>query len=82
MLLSAFVQVPAELWRGIGISTTATAVLIAPVAVLVAGRLEVSPAPLLMAVALAASAAFLTPVASPVNKSAFMPALGRAFRPP
>jgi di/tricarboxylate transporter len=49
------------------ISNTATAVLVAPIAVLVAEQTGVSPKPLLMAVALAASAAFLTPVASPVN---------------
>lgn len=49
------------------ISNTATAVLVAPVAVLVAAEMGISPKPLLMAVALAASAAFLTPVASPVN---------------
>ena len=49
------------------ISNTATAVLVAPIAVLAASEMGVSPEPLLMAVALAASAAFLTPVASPVN---------------
>jgi len=49
------------------ISNTATAVLVAPIAGLVAREMGISPKPLLMAVALAASAAFLTPVASPVN---------------
>ncbi|MFT5314467.1 MAG: di/tricarboxylate transporter [Candidatus Krumholzibacteriia bacterium] len=49
------------------ISNTATAVLIAPVAIGVAEGLGVSPYPLVMAVAMAASAAFVTPVASPVN---------------
>jgi di/tricarboxylate transporter len=49
------------------ISNTATAVLVAPIAALAANQMGVSPQPLLMAVALAASAAFLTPVASPVN---------------
>ena len=49
------------------ISNTATAVLIAPIAAMAAAELGVSPRPLLMTVALAASAAFLTPVASPVN---------------
>ena len=49
------------------ISNTATAVLVAPIAALAAREMGVSPEPLLMAVALAASAAFLTPVASPVN---------------
>ena len=49
------------------ISNTATAVLVAPIAGMAASEMGVSPEPLLMAVALAASAAFLTPVASPVN---------------
>ncbi len=49
------------------ISNTATAVLVAPIAALAASQMGISPKPLLMAVALAASAAFLTPVASPVN---------------
>ncbi len=49
------------------ISNTATAVLIAPVAIGVAEGLGVSARPLIMAVAMAASAAFVTPVASPVN---------------
>ena len=49
------------------ISNTATAVLVAPIATLAASEMGVSPQPMLMAVALAASAAFLTPVASPVN---------------
>lgn len=49
------------------ISNTATAVLVAPIAGLAARGMGVSPEPLLMAVALASSAAFLTPVASPVN---------------
>ncbi len=49
------------------ISNTATAVLVAPIAYQAAITLEVSPYPLLMTVALAASTAFATPVASPVN---------------
>ena len=49
------------------ISNTATAVLIAPIAFQAALTLGVSPYPLLMTVALAASTAFATPVASPVN---------------
>jgi len=49
------------------ISNTATTVLLAPVALDTAQILKVAPEPLLMAVAIAASAAFLTPVASPVN---------------
>ncbi len=52
---------------GMFVSNTATAILMAPVALSVAGYLEVSPYPFAMAVALAASTAFMTPVSSPVN---------------
>lgn len=49
------------------ISNTATAVIFAPVALASAQVLEMSPYPLLMGVAVAASMAFSTPVASPTN---------------
>ena len=52
---------------GMFISNTATAVLMAPVALAVAHELHVSPYPFVMIVALAASTAFMTPVSSPVN---------------
>ena len=52
---------------GLFISNTATAVLMAPVAVSTAQQLGMSPYPFAMTVALAASAAFMTPVSSPVN---------------
>jgi di/tricarboxylate transporter len=52
---------------GMFISNTATAVLMAPVAVAVAQELGASPFPFAMTVALAASTAFMTPVSSPVN---------------
>jgi di/tricarboxylate transporter len=52
---------------GMFISNTATAVLMAPVAIAVASELSVSPYPFAMIVALAASTAFMTPVSSPVN---------------
>ncbi|WBV44993.1 SLC13 family permease [Pseudoroseomonas cervicalis] len=52
---------------GLFISNTATAVLMAPVAIAAARALEVSPLPFAMIVALASSAAFMTPVSSPVN---------------
>lgn len=52
---------------GLVISNTATAVLVAPVAVQLAGALAVNPHALAMTVALACSAAFVTPVSSPVN---------------
>lgn len=52
---------------GLFISNTATAVLVSPVAVQLATKLDVNPHALLMTVAIAASAAFVTPVSSPVN---------------
>lgn len=52
---------------GLFISNTVTAVLMAPVALAVAAALGASPLPFAMTVALAASAAFMTPVSSPVN---------------
>jgi di/tricarboxylate transporter len=52
---------------GLFISNTATAVLMAPVALAVASEMGASPYPFAMTVALAASAAFMTPVSSPVN---------------
>jgi di/tricarboxylate transporter len=52
---------------GLFISNTATAVLMAPVALAIAGDLQASPYPFAMIVALAASSAFMTPISSPVN---------------
>jgi di/tricarboxylate transporter len=52
---------------GMFISNTATAVLMAPVALAVAKEMDASPYPFAMIVALAASTAFMTPVSSPVN---------------
>ena len=52
---------------GLFISNTATAVLMAPVALAIAKELGASPYPFAMIVALAASTAFMTPISSPVN---------------
>ncbi|MCH5365615.1 SLC13 family permease [Escherichia fergusonii] len=52
---------------GLFISNTATAVLMAPIALAAAKTMGVSPYPFAMVVAMAASAAFMTPVSSPVN---------------
>lgn len=49
------------------LSNTATTVLIAPIALAAAQKLVVQPYAFLMAVAIAASMAFASPVASPVN---------------
>lgn len=49
------------------ISNTATALIIIPIAVAAATDLGLSPRPVLMSVTVAAAAAFLTPVATPVN---------------
>lgn len=55
------------------ISNTATTVLIAPIALTAAQLLGVNPEPLMMTVAIAASTAFATPIASPVNTLVLAP---------
>ena len=49
------------------ISNTATALIIIPISVVAATQMGLSPQPVLMCVAVAAAAAFLTPVATPTN---------------
>ncbi len=61
------------------ISNTATTVLVAPIAIVAAQSLELNPEPLLMTVAIAASTAFATPIASPVN-TLVMTAGGYCFK--
>lgn len=51
---------------GLFLSNTASAVLVAPIAIFAAERIGVSPYPMAIAVVFAASAAFVTPVSSPV----------------
>ncbi len=65
LLLAALFVLTAVI--GLCISNTATAVLMAPIAIGMANYLGVSPYPFAMTVALAASAAFMTPISSPVN---------------
>jgi di/tricarboxylate transporter len=55
------------------ISNTATTVLLAPIAFRTALQMDVSPYPMLMIVAIAASTAFATPIASPVNTLVLVP---------
>jgi di/tricarboxylate transporter len=65
VLLAVIFVITAAL--GLFISNTATAVLMAPVSLAIAGEIGASPYPFAMIVALAASTAFMTPVSSPVN---------------
>ncbi|WP_407339965.1 SLC13 family permease [Dickeya ananatis] len=58
---------------GLFISNTATAVLMAPIAIAAAEQMQVSPYPFAMIIAIAASAAFMTPVSSPVNTLVLAP---------
>ena len=55
------------------ISNTATAVLVAPIVMQAAVDLGVSPHPLLMIVAISASTAVLTPIATPTNILVYSP---------
>jgi di/tricarboxylate transporter len=64
VLMTVFFALTAGL--SLVLSNTATAVLVAPIALRAAVVLDVSPYPLAMAVAIAASAAFVTPVSTPV----------------
>ena len=49
------------------ISNTATALIVIPIGVAAATSMGVSPRPVLMSTAVAAAAAFLTPIATPTN---------------
>ncbi len=55
------------------ISNTATAILMMPIAIATAQQLHYSAAPFAMIVAISASAAFMTPVSSPVNTMVLAP---------
>lgn len=64
-LLAGFFVLTAVL--GQIISNTATALIVIPIALAAATEIGISPRPVLMSVAVAAAASFLTPVATPVN---------------
>jgi di/tricarboxylate transporter len=55
------------------ISNMATALILAPIAIAIAAETGISPVPLLIGVAVAAAASFLTPVATPANTMVFGP---------
>jgi len=57
----------ATMWVSDVINNAATAIIMAPVAIALAGELAVSPDPFLMAVAVGASCAFLTPIGHQSN---------------
>jgi di/tricarboxylate transporter len=56
------------------ISNTATALIMIPIAIAAATETGVSARPVLMSIAVASAAAFLTPVATPVNLMVMGPA--------
>lgn len=68
MLLFAFTAIISAF-----ISNTATAILVMPIAIAIAQQLGYSPLPFAMIVAISASAAFMTPVSSPVNTMVLAP---------
>ncbi|WP_426533105.1 SLC13 family permease [Bradyrhizobium sp. McL0615] len=55
------------------ISNTATALIMIPIAMAAATEMGVSPRPVLMSIAVASAAAFLTPIATPVNLMVMCP---------
>jgi di/tricarboxylate transporter len=63
----------ATMFMSDAINNNATAVLMAPIAISVAQRLEASPDPFLMAVAVGASCAFLTPIGHQSNTLVMAP---------
>jgi di/tricarboxylate transporter len=55
------------------ISNTATVLIVAPIAAVLAGDLGVSVLPFMMALAVCGAASFLTPVATPANTMVLEP---------
>ncbi|RMF17319.1 MAG: SLC13 family permease [Gammaproteobacteria bacterium] len=71
LLLAVFFLITSVLSQFI--SNTATTVLVAPIGMATAQSLGIQPEPVLMTIALAASTAFATPIASPVNTLVIAP---------
>ncbi len=71
MLAALFVVAAAF---GVGVSNTATALILIPVALSAADSLGISARPVLMSVAVACSASFLTPISTPGNLMIMGPA--------
>lgn len=55
------------------ISNTATALIVIPIGIAAADSIGISPKPVLMSIAVAAAAAFLTPIATPTNLMVMAP---------
>lgn len=55
------------------ISNTATALIVIPIGIAAAESIGISPRPVLMSIAVAAAAAFLTPIATPTNLMVMAP---------
>ncbi len=55
------------------ISNTATALIMIPIAIAASNNIGISPRPVLMSLAVAAAAAFLTPIATPTNLMVMAP---------
>ena len=71
LVLAVFFALTAAL--GQFISNTATVLIVIPIALSAAHELGVSPLPILMIVAVAGAASFLTPVATPANMMVYGP---------
>ncbi|MDO8212029.1 SLC13 family permease [Conexibacter sp. CPCC 206217] len=71
LLLAALFVVAAAF--GIAVSNTATALVLIPVALSAAADLNLSPRPVLMSVAIACAASFLTPISTPGNMMVLEP---------
>jgi len=72
LLLAALFVVAAIF--SVAVSNTATALILIPIALSAAAELDVSPRPVLMSVAIACAASFMTPISTPGNLMVMEPA--------